>query len=406
MDNIAVNQTHRTFEPTTTVPTQTQPSRRRWVKVAVALALLVLFVAFEIHSRISAEASLRVVTDEMAVPSVSVVQPKPAAPAQEIVLPGNIQPFTSAPIYSRTNGYVKQWYFDIGAHVKKGDLLATIEAPEVDQQLSQARSTLATAQANLKLAEITNQRYQSLLQKHAVSQQDADNAAGAYKANLAMVEADEANVRRYEALVSFEKVYAPFDGVITARNIDIGNLINAGSSNAPGSDMFHISQPGSLRVYVNVPQQYWRGIKPGETTADIMLAEFPGEKFSAKVVRTSEAIYSSTRTLLTEMQLPNPKNSLLTGSYAEVHLHIPSENPALLIPVNALLFRSQNLQVGVVKGGKVEVTDIMPGRDFGAEIEVLTGLKPDDQVVLNPPDSLVSGQEVKIVKASLPGDKK
>lgn len=379
-------------------------SGRRWL-VASSIAIVAAGVlACGIWSRVKAEANLRVVTAQMAVPSVSVVQPKPAAPADEIILPGSIQPFISSPIYARTDGYLKKWYFDIGAHVKAGQLLALIQAPEIDEQLSQAQSTLATAQANLELAQITKERYQAMLQKHAVSQQDADNAAGTYAANKAIVDADTASVRHYEALVSFERVYAPFDGVIIARNTDIGDLINAGSSAAAKTDLFHIAQTNTLRVYVNVPEEYSRGIMAGKTGADIVLAEFPGQKFPGKVVRTSEAINGTTRTLLTEIDLSNPANSLLTGSYAEVHLSIPSETATLLVPVNALIFRSQNVQVGVVRNGKVVLTDLTPGHDFGAEIEVVAGLKADDQVVMNPPDSLVSGQEVKIAQASLPGD--
>lgn len=381
-----------------------QHSGRRWL-VAWSVAVVAGGVlAFGIWSRVKAEASLRTVTAEMAVPSVSVVQPKPAAPADEIILPGSIQPFISSPIYARTDGYLKKWYFDIGAHVKTGQLLAIIQAPEIDEQLSQAQSTLGTAQANLQLAQITSQRYQAMLQKHAVSQQDADNAAGTYAANKAIVDADMASVRHYEALVSFEKVYAPFDGVITARNTDIGELINAGSSAAPKTDLFHIAQTNALRVFVNVPEEYSRGVMAGKTVADIVLAEFPGQKFPGKVVRTSEAINGTTRTLLTEIDLPNPGNSLLTGSYAEVHLSIPSQTTTLLVPVNTLIFRSQNVQVGVIRNGKVVLTDLTPGHDFGAEIEVVAGLKADDQVVVNPADSLVSGQAVKIVQASLPGD--
>jgi RND family efflux transporter MFP subunit len=377
---------------------------RRWLVTLLVVAVIAGILIFGIRSRMKAEAGLRAATNQLAVPSVSVMQPKQGAPAQEIVLPGSIQPFISSPIYARTDGYLKKWHFDIGAHVKAGQLLATIQAPEIDEQLAQARSTLATAEANLKLSEITNQRYQGLLLKHAVAQQDADNAAGTYSANKAIVDADMANVRHYEALVSFEKVYAPFDGVITARNTDIGDLINAGSSSAPRTDLFHIAQPGTLRVYVNVPEEYWRGIKPGETSAEIVLAEFPGKKFPAKVVRTSEAITGTTRTLLTEIDLPNPGNALLTGSYAEVHLRVPAQSPTFLIPVNTLIFRSEHLQVGVVRDGKAVLIETIPGHDFGTDMEVVAGLKADDQVVVNPPDSLVSGQEVKIVQASLPGD--
>ena len=385
-------------------PEKGRPSQRRWLMPAISGVVVLAVVFFGIRSRLNAEASLRSVTAQMAVASVAVVHPKPAAPAQEVILPGNIQPYISSPVYARTDGYLKKWYFDIGAHVKAGQLLATIQSPEIDEQLSQAKSTLATAQANLNLAEITKTRYEAMFQKHAVAQQDRDNAAGTYSANKAMVDADMANVRHYEALVSFEKVFAPFDGVITARNTDIGDLINAGSSSTAKTDLFHIAQTGIVRVYVNVPEEYSRGINPGATEADIVLAEFPGQKFPGKVVRTAEAINGTTRTLLTEIDLPNPGNTLLTGSYTEVHLRIPSESSTFLIPVNTLIFRSERLQVGVVRNGKVELADLTPGHDFGSEIEVVTGLKADDQVVMNPSDSLVSGQQVNVVQASLPGD--
>jgi RND family efflux transporter MFP subunit len=385
-------------------PEKGRPSQRRWLMPLTFCAVVLAVLFFGIRSRLNAEASLRTVTAQMAVASVSVVQPKPAAPAQEIILPGNIQPLISSPVYARTDGYLKKWYFDIGAHVKAGELLATIQSPEVDEQLSQAQSTLATAQANLNLADITKTRYEAMFQKHAVAQQDRDNAEGTYSANKAMVDADMANVRHYEALVSFEKVYAPFDGVITARNTDIGDLINSGSSSTAKTDLFHVAQTGTVRVYVNVPEEYSRGIKPGATEADIVLEEFPGQKFPGKVVRSAEAISGTTRTLLTEIDLPNPGNTLLTGSYAEVHLRIPSQTSTFLIPVSTLIFRSERLQAGVVRNGKVELADVTPGHDFGTEIEVVAGLKADDQVVMNPPDSLVSGQQVKIVQASLPGD--
>src|SRR4051812_8201441 len=381
------------------------PARGRGLIIAVVVAVLVAGVLFfGIRSRVDAQASLRTVTQQLAVPSVSVVLPKRTAASDEIVLPGNIQPFISSPIYARTDGYLKAWYYDIGARVKKGQLLAIIQTPEVDEQLAQARSTLATAQANVELAQITRDRYQSLLTKHAVAQQDVDNAVGTYSANNAVVDADMANVRHYEALVSFEKVYAPFDGVITARNTDIGALINSGSNTAPRTDLFDMVQPGVLRVYVNVPEEYSRGVKPGQTGADIMLAEFPGERFQGNLVRTANAINATTRTLLVEVDVQNPKGTLLSGSYAEVHLKIPGQTSTLLVPVSALIFRSEKLQVGVVKNGKIAITDVTPGHDFGAQIEIVAGLNAQDQVVTNPPDSLVSGQQVKIVIATLPGD--
>ncbi|HEY3615966.1 MAG TPA: efflux RND transporter periplasmic adaptor subunit [Candidatus Sulfotelmatobacter sp.] len=380
-------------------------SRKAWIVVAVAVIAVAALLGSGIWSRVKAGATLRAETVQAALPPVSVVPPKQTAPTDEIILPGNVQPFITSPIYSRTNGYLKKWYFDIGAHVKQGQLLAVIETPEVDQQLQQARSNLLTAQANLDLAAITKTRYQGLLKSNAVSQQDVDNTVGTYNANAAVVEADKAAVQQYSALVSFEKVYAPFDGVITARNTDIGDLINSGSSSNVKTDLFHIAQPGTLRVYVNVPEEYSRGIKVG-MTADLSLAEFPDRKFQGKVVRTADAINMTTRTLLVEVDVENPTGTLLTGSYAEVHLAVPSQASTFLLPVNTLLFRTEGLRVAVVKDGKVVLTTVTPGHDFGNDIEIVAGLKANDQVIINPPDSIVAGQPVKIVQATLPGDTK
>lgn len=380
-------------------------SRKAWIVVAVAVIAVAALLGSGIWSRVKAGATLRAETVQAALPPVSVVPPKQTAPTDEIILPGNVQPFITSPIYARTNGYLKKWYFDIGAHVKQGQLLAVIETPEVDQQLQQARSNLLTAQANLDLAAITKTRYQGLLKSNAVSQQDVDNAVGTYNANAAVVEADKAAVQQYSALVSFEKVYAPFDGVITARNTDIGDLINSGSSSNVKTDLFHIAQPGTLRVYVNVPEEYSRGIKVG-MTADLSLAEFPDRKFQGKVVRTADAINMTTRTLLVEVDVENPTGTLLTGSYAEVHLAVPSQASTFLLPVNTLLFRTEGLRVAVVKDGKVVLTNVTPGHDFGNDIEIVAGLKANDQVIINPPDSIVAGQQVQIVQATLPGDTK
>ncbi len=378
-------------------------SYKRWLGLAIAVIVVAALLASGIWSRVRARSVLNTETVEAALTAVSVVSPQRTTPADEIILPGNVQPYISSPIYARTNGYLKKWYFDIGARVKQGQLLAVIETPEVDQQLQQARSNLLTAQANLELASITKTRYQGLLKSNAVSQQDVDNAVGTYNANKAIVEADQAAVQQYSALVSFEKVYAPFDGVITARNTDIGDLINSGSSSNVKTDLFHIAQPGKLRVYVNVPEEYSRGIKVG-MTADLTLAEFPGQKFQGKVVRTADDINLTTRTLLTEIDVDNPTGTLLTGSYAEVHLAVPTQGSTFLIPVNTLLFRTEGLKVAVVRDGKVVLTAVTPGHDFGDQIEVVSGLKSGDQVIINPPDSIVSGQEVQIVQATLPGD--
>ncbi len=382
-----------------------QHAYRPWVVLIIAVVVVAALLVSGIVSRVRARTKLKGETALVALTAVSVVSPKQTAPAEEIILPGNVQPFITSPVYARTNGYLKKWYFDIGAHVKKGQLLAVIETPEVDQQLQQARSNLSTAQANLELATITKTRYQGLLKTHAVSQQDADNAVGTYNANKAIVQADQAAVDQYAALVSFEKIYAPFDAVITARNTDIGDLINSGSNSNAKTDLFHIAQPGTLRVYVNVPEEYSRGIKVG-MTADLALAEFPGRTFQGNLVRTADAINMTTRTLLVEIDVANPANTLLTGSYAEVHLKVPSQASTFIIPVNTLIFRSEGLRVGVVKDQKVTLTAVTPGHDFGNQIEIVAGLEADDQIVINPPDSLVTGQQVQIVQAKLPGDTK
>src|SRR6266436_2628973 len=384
------------------VATQQRP-RRGWIIALVVFLVFAGILVSGILERIHTSAALRGETADMAIPTVSVVTPKRAAPLQEITLPGNVQPFTQSPIFARTNGYLKRWYFDIGAHVKKGELLAVIDSPEVDQQLQAARSNLLTAQANLELATITKDRYQGLKKTNAVSQQDVDNAVGTYNANKAIVEADQAAVQQYSALVSFEKVYAPFDGVITARNTDIGDLINSGSNANVKTDLFHMAQPGRLRVYVNVPEEYSQGIKVG-MTADLSLAEVPGRTFQGKLVRTADSINETTRTLLIEVDVDNPTGTLLTGSYAEVHLKVPEHKSTLILPVNTLLFRSEGLRVGVVKDGKVVLTAVTPGHDFGDRIEIVSGLTPDDQVIVNPPDSIITGQQVQIVQATLPGD--
>src|ERR1700736_3298201 len=380
-------------------------SRKSWFVLAITVIAVAALLMSGIWSRVKARNTLNTETTQAAIPAVSVVSPKRTAPTDEIILPGNVQPFINSPIYSRTNGYLRKWYFNIGAHVKQGQLLALIETPEVDQQLQQARSNLLTAQANLELAAITKTRYLGLLKSNAVSQQDADNAVGTYNANKAIVEADQAAVEQYSALVSFEKIYAPFDGVITARNTDIGDLINSGSGGGVKTDLFHIVQPGTLRVYVNVPEEYSQGIKVG-MTADLNLAEFPGRKFQGKLVRTANDINVTTRTLLIEIDVDNPTGTLLTGSYAEVHLAVPTQASTFLLPVNALLFRTEGLRVATVSGGKVVLSAVTPGHDFGNQIEIVSGLKPDDQVIINPPDSIVSGQQVQIVNATLPGDAK
>jgi RND family efflux transporter MFP subunit len=370
-------------------------SRRGWL---AGIALLILFVGLLVSGileRIHTNASLRTETADLAVPTVSVVQPKRAAPSQEIVLPGNVQPFITSPVFARTNGYLEHWYFDIGAHVKKGQLLAVIASPEVDQQLQQAQSNLLTAQANLELASITKTRYEGLKKTNAVSQQDVDNTVGTYNANKAIVEADQAAVRQYSALVSFEKVYAPFDGVITARNTDIGDLINSGSNAIVKTDLFHIAQPGVLRVYVNVPEEFSQQTKPG-LTAELKLAEFPGRMFTGKLVRTAEAINYTTRTLLVEVDVNNPSGELLSGAYAEVHFKVPGQASTYIVPVDTLLFRKEGLNVAIVENGKAKLVPVVAGHDFGTSIEIVSGLKGNESVISSPPDSIVTGETVQI----------
>ena len=387
-----------------TPPNQTAVSGKRrtgrsWLAAVVVFLVVVGILAFGIIRRVRARAKVTAETASMAVSVVSVVSPQRTAPSHELVLPGNVEPYMTAPIYSRTSGYVKKWYVDIGAIVKNGQLLAEIDTPEVDQQLQQSRSNLTTAEANLKLAEITKNRYLDLLKTNAVSQQDADNASGAYNANKSIVQANQANVRQLETMQSFEKIYAPFDGIVTVRNVDVGDLINSGSAPGTRTDLFHIAQPGKLRVYVYVPQEYSQAATPG-LTADLTLAEFPGRRFPGKLVRTANAINNLTRTLQAEVDVDNPTGKLLTGSYAEVHLTLPGLASTHLLPVNTLLFRSEGLQVAIVKDGKVQLTKVMPGQDFGDQIEIISGLNGDESVIQNPPDSILPGQQVQIAKAA------
>jgi RND family efflux transporter MFP subunit len=383
-----------------------QSRARQWWIAIVALAIVAVLFLSGLLPRVKARATLARETQEMAVPTVLVVQPKRSAPAQDLVLPANVQAFADAPIYARTNGYLKRWYVDIGSRVKAGQLLAEIDTPEVNQQLRQARADLGTAEANLNLSRITTERYAGLLKTDSVSKQDADNAAGDYAAKGANVQSAQANVKRLEELQSFQKIYAPFDGVITARNTDVGALIDSGSSSGPRSELFHISQPDKLRVYVNVPQAYSQATKPG-MTADLVWAEFPGRRFQGKLVRTADAIDPASRTLLVEIAVNNPTGALFSGSYAEVHLKLPTPAYSLILPVNTLLFRAEGLQVAAVGGGqRVELKAITIGHDFGGEVEVVSGLTGNENVIVNPPDSVVSGQTVRIGQTTpAPGTK-
>jgi RND family efflux transporter MFP subunit len=375
---------------------QGRPARRWWIAVLALLAVVAILIS-GILPRKRAEARLAKETEQLAIPAVSVVHPKRSAPIDELVLPANVQAYIDAPIYARTNGYLKKWYADIGARVKQGQLLAEIETPEVDEQLRQARAVLDTAQANLSLAEITNNRYAGLLKTDSVSKQEADNAAGNYAAQKATVQAAQANVRRLEELQSFEKIYAPFAGVITARNTDIGALIDSGSSGGTRTELFHIAQPDKLRVYVNVPEAYAPNTKPG-LNADLVVSEFPGRRFPGTLVRTANAIDQTTRTLLVEIRVDNPTGILFSGAYAEAHFKLPNAGSSFILPVNALLFRSEGLRVAVVgDDSHAELRPITIGHDYGTEVEVVSGLAGQEAIIINPPDSIVSGEEVRIV---------
>jgi RND family efflux transporter MFP subunit len=378
-----------------------QPGSKHGALVAIVVLLVVAGIVIAgIVPRMKAKAALRNETYDLAVPTVRVIHPKLGAPQTEIVLPGNIQAFIDSPIYARTNGYLKKWYVDIGTHVKAGLLLAEIETPELDQQLGQARADLNTAQANYHLSEITSSRYQDLLKTDSVSRQDVDNAMGDFEAKKAMVASAQSNVKRLQELQSFEKIYAPFDGVITARNTDIGHLIDSGAAGGTATELFHIAETRTLRVYINVPQQYSQAAKPN-LTADLTLQEFPGRRFKGKLVRTADSIDPASRTLLVEVDVDNPTGELLPGAYAQVHLRVSSGASTVILPVSALLFRSEGLQAGTVENGnRAELRSLTLGRDFGTEVEVISGVTANDSIIVNPPDSLASGETVRVAAPS------
>lgn len=368
-------------------------------KVILWLALLLLVagaVAYRgIYTRVRAAAEVKVETRELAVSSVSVARPKQSAPQQEIILPGNVQAFIEAPIYARTTGYLKSWYVDIGGQVKNGQLLAEIDTPELDQQLQQARADFATAKANHELAQTTAARYEFLLKSDSVSKQDVDNAEGDEHAKKAMVDSATDNVKRLEQLQSFEKVYAPFDGVLTARETDIGQLIVANSSASAAKELFRVASINPLRVYVNVPQIDSPSAVPG-VQAYLTMPQYPGKRFPGKIVRNAEAIEQASRTLLTEVDVANLSGEILPGAYAEVHLKLPAATSTVIIPVTSLIFRSEGLRVAVVRQGRAAMIPITLGRDFGSEVEVVSGLGGSESVITNPPDSLVDGEEVRV----------
>lgn len=371
-----------------------------WLLTGLTAAVVVLgsVIYAGIHERAHAETTLGVSTERAAVLTVNVVLPSSSAVSQEIVLPGNTQAFNDTPIYARTNGYLKHWYVDIGAHVKQGQLLADIDTPEIDQQLEQARADLKNTQANAQLAQITATRWQNLLKSSAVSKQETDQAVQDLSARQASVDSMTANVHRLEQLQSFEKVYAPFSGVITARNTDIGALINAGAGGVP-QELFHMAAVNKLRVYVAVPEADSQAAQTGAKAA-LTLDEFPGQTFEGTIVRNSDSIDAASRTLNVEVDVDNPQDRIKTGAYVFVHLKRPqaarNSTPSLTIPANTLLFRSEGLRVGVVRDGRAELMPIKIGRDFGSTVEVVAGLQPADRIIVNPSDSLTSGMPVQV----------
>jgi RND family efflux transporter MFP subunit len=382
------------------------PNRSSWSKLALVVVVLVAGIGYVIYSGITSRAransALERETLSDAVPSVDVVRPVVANGAEEVVLPGNMQAFTDTPIWARASGYLKVWHVDIGARVKRGQLLAEIEAPEVDQQLQQARANLTVADANLKLAQITAERYNGLFKTDSVAKQDVDNAVQDAAAKTAAVNGDKANVARLEQLVSYEKVYAPFDGIITARNIDVGALVDA-DTNSPGKELFHLASNNVLRVYVNVPEAYSRAARPG-VSSYLTLTEYPGRQFRGTVVRNAGSIDQNSRTLLVEVDVRNSSGELLPGSYASVHLSLPSKVEAVTVPANALLFRSEGLQVGKVHNGRVQLTHVILGHDYGDTVEIVSGIDKSDAVIVNPSDSITQGQQVRIGQSDNEGE--
>jgi RND family efflux transporter MFP subunit len=362
------------------------------IGIAVVLVIVGIFTLLQRREQYNALAKE---TEKLAVPTVAVIHPTLEPAQEDLVLPSTLQPYTESPIYARTTGYLKKWYHDIGTHVQQGEQLADIDTPEVDQQLSQARADLGTMQANENLSRITATRYQELIKTDGVSKQEVDNAVGDYAARRAAVASAQANVRRLEELESFKHIYAPFGGVITRRNVDIGNLINAGNGGS-AQELFFLAATDPIRAYVSVPEVYASAVHHG-LGAYLELTQYPGEKFQGKVARTADAIDLASRTLNTEVDVPNGNGRLLPGGYAQVHLLVGVTGTRLQVPVNALLFRAEGLRAVVVDANhKTHLQPLAIGRDYGTALEVLQGLRPEDWIVLNPPDSLDEGMQVNV----------
>jgi len=381
-------------------PPEVPPAPPRRALLIVGILLLVLLVAggLTLLDRVTRERALAKETERETVPTVAVVYPQLEKPDEDLVLPGSLQAYEESPIYARTSGYLVRWYKDIGSRVNKGELLARIDTPEVDQELNQTKAARQQIVAQMELAKISADRWENLRKTDSVSAQEADQQTSAYKQAQANLAAADANVRRLEQLEGFKDVYAPFSGVLTRRNVDPGALINAGAG-AAGRELFDLARVDPLRVYTSVPQAYAPFIKVGAKTA-ITLQEFPGQKFFGTVARTAESIDPATRTLLTEVDVPNKDGRLLPGSLGEVHFAVGTGVDKVTVPVNAMLFRSEGPRVAVVgSDNKIQLRPINIGRDYGTTLEILGGVSPTDRIVINPADSLEDGQVVNVAQA-------
>lgn len=371
-------------------------SQKALLGVALVLVVAVLLGVFGIMSRRSADTVLAQHTDELAAPSVIAAVAKPGAPVDNFVLPGNVSAYTDSPIFARTSGYLTHWYFDIGARVKKGALLAEIATPELDQQLAQAEADLTTAQASAGNAKIQADRYAGLVKSDAVSRQDTETFTTQAATTSSAVKSAESNVQRLKELQSFEKIYAPFDGIVTARNIDTGQLINEGAAN----ELFHMQAIQTLRVYANVPQVYSQSVKRG-SKIDLTFAEYAGKTFQGTLVRTADAIDPVSRTLLVEIDVDNRAGKLLPGSLAQVHFKTPPAGPTFIVPAAALIFRREGLRLGTVVNGNVaHLVPVIIGEDDGATVQIVHGIGAQDKVIQDPPDSLIEGEKVYVESAN------
>jgi RND family efflux transporter MFP subunit len=377
-------------------PHQAPVSPRKAVAgIAVVVVVTAVLAVWGIVSRKSADTVLAEHTQEQAPPTVIALPATPGSPVDSFILPGNVTAYTDSPIYARTSGYLTRWYYDIGSRVKKGALLAEISTPELDQQLSQAEADLVTANANANIARIQAQRYSSLVKNNAVSQQDTDTFVSQAAATASAVHSAQANVDRLRNLQAFEKVYAPFDGVVTARAVDTGQLIDQGA----GKELFHLQAIQTLRVYTNVPESYSPDVKRG-AKIDLTLSQYPGKTYQGTLVRTADAIDPVSRTLLVEIDVDNRSGELLPGSLAQVHFKLPSSGPTFIVPIAAVLFRHEGLRVGtVVNGNTAHLAPVVIGIDDGATVQIVGGLSATDKVIQDPPDSLIEGEKVTVVSS-------